>query len=108
MGVNISAKFTKNDKLYNGLDAIADELLTEPHLVRTAVVTFRVKFDKTDYENGGAKVPTVKVLEFEPVFDEAAVQAKTLQRDAFKARTGNPMQEDLFSSQASDDEDDKG
>lgn len=105
MGVNISAKFTKNDELYNGLHAIVDELLAEPTLLRTAVVTYKVKFDKADWENGGAKTPTIKISEFEPVFDEAAVQAKTLQREAFKARTGNAMQDDLFSSVEADDED---
>jgi len=103
--VNISAKFTKDTDLYNGLDA--SELLADPSAIRTAVVTYRVKFGKTDYENGGAETPTVRIVEFEPLTGEAAVDAKTLQREAFKARTGNAMQEeDLFSGH--DDDEDEG
>ena len=103
MGVNISAKFGKNDELYNGLTHIEDELHDEPGLVRTAVVSYRVKFGKRDYENGGAESLTIRIVEFEPLDGSAAVDAKELQRTAFKARTGNPMQDDLFSSQDTDD-----
>ena len=98
MGVKIAAKFTKNNKLYNGLDSVEDDLVKDPNLVRTAVVTYILKYGNTDYENGGAVTNTIKIVEFEPLSDEAAVAAKTLQREAFAKRTGHPMQDDLFSS----------
>lgn len=104
MGVKIAAKFTKNDKLYNGLDAIEEELVAEPGLVRTAVVSYRLKYGNTDYENGAAVTNTIKIVEFEPLADEAAAQAKALQREAFAKRTGNAMQDDLFSSVEPDED----
>jgi len=104
VGVNISAKFTKDTDLYNGLNHIEDDLADNPGELRTAVVSYRSKFGKTDFESGGESI-TVRIVEFEPITDPDAVgKAKQLQRDAFKNRTGNPMQDDLFSSASSGDD----
>lgn len=111
MGANISARFTKNDNLYNGLDHRADALLKEaeetPGVVHTAVISYRVKFGKRDFENGGAENATIRVLQIEPVEGGDAEAVKKIQRKAFQARTGNPMQEGLFDLKPGGDVDDE-
>lgn len=96
MGVNISAKFTKNSDLYNGLNHIEKDLLDEPTVMRTAVVKYRVKFAKQDFEHGAAVTPTVKVEHFEPLDGQDAEEASALAQKAYKARTGGDLQPDLF------------
>jgi len=104
MAVNISAKFGKNAELYNGLASIADQLIKQPQDQVTAVVTLRTKFVKEDYDNGGAATPTVKVLQIEPMFGDAAATAHHLQQVAFKTRTGNPMEPTLFDQDSGGDD----
>ncbi len=104
MAVNVSAKFTKNTDLYNGLNHIEKDLLDDPTALRTAVVKYRVKFAKQDFEHGGAATPTVKIEHFEPMnSDEAARQASELAQAAYKARTGGELQPDLFDQPDEDD-----
>lgn len=97
--VNISAKFGKDTSLYNGLGAMVEDLLDDPTTVRTAVVSYAVGFSKRDFANGGAETPTIRIMQIEPLEGSAAESAKKLQRKAFQARTGNPMQEPLFPAQ---------
>ncbi len=89
MAVNISAKFGKDSELYNGLEAIAEQMLAEPHKTWTVIATVRPKFVKEDLEAGGV-TPTIKVLQIEPIIGERDEgQAKRLQIAAFKRRTHN-------------------
>ena len=99
MTVNISASFSKDDKIYNGLEHIIKELLDEPLLRRVAVVVFDTSFSKRDFAHGGTETPTIRIVQIEPLADEAAVDARALLADAYSQRTGGaePMQDDLFS-----------
>jgi len=100
--VNISAKFDKDTSLYNGLGSIAEDLIDNPHVLRTAVVTYETSFSKRDFQNGGVETPTIRIVQIEPLSEGDAVEAKALQAKAFKARTGNALQDDLFSTQNDD------
>lgn len=111
--VNISAKFGKDNALYNGLGSMVDELLDDPTTVRTAVVSYAVGFSKRDFANGGAETPTIRIMQIEPLDGAAAEQVKKLQRQAFQARTGNPMQDPLplgrdLGGEADDEDDEAG
>lgn len=106
MGVNISARFGKNDELYNGLNHIEEALLAEPNELRTAVVRYRTKFAKQDFEHGGAATPTVKIVQFEPVDGGDAVDILAMAAKAYKARTGGELQPELFDDPDEDQADD--
>lgn len=106
MSVGISASFTKDTKLYNGLEAIHDELLSDPNELRTAVITYRVGFSKRDFRNGGVETPTIQIMEIEPLIGDAVDAGKKLQKEAFHKRTGNPMPDLLDLIAAQQDEDD--
>lgn len=91
MGVNVSARFGKNDELYNGLNHQEEDLLDDPGTLRVAVIKYRTKFAKEDFEHGGARTPTVKIEHIEPLYEEAARDASNLAQAAYKARTGGDL-----------------
>lgn len=108
MTVKIAAQFTDKSRLLNGLDALEKSLVDEwndPHapLRHTAIVTYELAYTKRTVKDH-TEQPTIMVRHFEPVFDEAAVTATTLQQQAFSARTGREFQPSLFDTTGDEDE----
>lgn len=95
--VAIQATFGKDQKAYNGLEAISDELVEKPleeHYVIAKVTTARIS---VDIENGGVEVPTVKFKHIEVMLsDKEERDAKKLFEAACKARLGELPQQTLF------------
>jgi len=88
MAVNVSATFRKDEREFNGLEAIRQELIDKPlvrHLVVAEVETIRLT---TDVRDGGVITPTIKLVTVEPLEGEAAEHAKKLLDEAYHHRTG--------------------
>lgn len=94
--VNISGTFRKDERPYNGLEAIADELADKTKLHESYLVVGIVspKFVKTDAEDG-TDTPTVRFDRIEPLFGEAADMARKLLDGAHQERTGRDPQMQL-------------
>lgn len=97
MGVAIKAKFGKDTKALNGLDAIMEELIDKPlaeHYVIAKVSVVRIV---DDIENGGVETPTVAFKHIEVMLSDNDVKdAKRLFETACKARLGELPQATLF------------
>jgi len=97
MGVAIKAKFGKDTKAFNGLEAIVEDLLDKPlqeHYVIAKVSTVRIT---NDIEGGGVEVPTVSFKHIEVMLsDKEEAAAKKLFEAACKARLGDLPQQTLF------------
>lgn len=105
MGVAIKAKFGKDKKAWNGLEAITDDLLEKP--LQEHYVICRVRSARTvvDHENGGAQTPTVSFVHIEPMLsDKDETAAKKLFEAACKARLGELPQATLFEATKDDDD----
>jgi hypothetical protein len=88
MAVNVSATFRKDEREFNGLEAIRQELIDQPlvrHLVVAEVETIRLT---TDVRDGGVITPTIKLVTVEPLEGDAAREAKKLLDEAYHLRTG--------------------
>lgn len=105
MSVNIKATFKRDDRELNGLEHIAKELVDQPmkrHIVIGMIEVARVV---TDFEDGAVQVPVVKFLQIEPLDDDRADQGRQLLAEAYKARTGNQVADQLdFYADADPDE----
>ncbi|PZF98526.1 hypothetical protein [Micromonospora deserti] len=101
MTVNISAKFSKENKPRNGLVQIESKLVDDDllHAEYWGLVRVKPNFYKVDGEDG-SRTPTVEIAHIEVVTDEADVEVvRTLLQRRYKDRTGIDDQEpaDLFS-----------
>lgn len=94
--VKIRAQFTKDSRLFNGLDSIAGKMFDDPVTRVLAVVVIEVARKNIDCLNGGQQSVTVNLAEIEPVFDGDAREARQLLERAYKARTGSPSAPTLF------------
>ncbi len=90
MTVNISAAFTKEERIYNGLLAIEKELVTDPLTDHVIVAVIETKSITEDIENGGVKTPTVRLARVEALDGDAAATVRELLDAAYRARTGKP------------------
>lgn len=109
MSVNLSARFTKDTSIYDGLENIEDKIVANPLETTVAIVVLRPKFGKINWESGGAITPTMRVLSIEPVFGAGAERAKQLLAEAFHDRTGrdeDPSDPNLFDHLGDDDGED--
>lgn len=105
--VAIQASFGKDSKLYNGLEAIADDLIDKPQQERYVICKVRTRRTTTDHENGGAETATIKFVHIEPMLTEKSEQgARKLFEAAAKARLGELPQQTLFEDKADEDDDD--
>lgn len=96
MAVNIKAKFTKDTRSLNGLDAIAKQLVDSPLEEVWIVAKARVVRIVEDIEDGGTLTPTVNFGHIEVMAsskEEAA--ARKLFEAACKARLGDLPQQTL-------------
>ena len=86
--VKLSSQLAKDDEL-NGLDAIAEDLITNPQAVTLALVWLDVAKITTDVDTG-TKVPTVRIRRVEPhgVAEQASAAIRKLAEDATGKRTG--------------------
>ena len=95
MSVNISAKFTKESRPYDGLEVIAADLVDDDKLHETHLVVARIspKFYKANAEDG-TRTPTIRIDHVEVVTDERAEQVRQLLAVRFRERTGREVDED--------------
>lgn len=103
--VKISGTFKKDERPYNGLEAIADDLLNEAQQRRTYLVVAEVRSHGYQYNaEDGTKTPTVKFDHIEAALDEGERKlVKDLLTKIYERRTGAEMPATLF-----DDLDDDG
>ena len=105
--VHVAASWSKDEKKYNGLEAIAKELVDNPlqeHYIICKVTTKRIT---RDISEGGAEIPTVWLKHVEVMLtpgDEKA--AKKLFDKACQKRLGELPQATLFEDVNPEDEDD--
>ena len=73
----------------NGLDALADELVGDPQMLRAGFVVFDTGKIETNPDTG-EQVPTVRVRRFEPLgaADEISQALREAYTEAVEARTG--------------------
>lgn len=93
MAVKTSAQLTRENKEFNGLDRIADELIEQRHGVRYAVVAFKVK-RVSDEVDEGIEVPTVQFTHIEPVDGVQADRVRDILAERYKDRTGKSLDGD--------------
>lgn len=75
----------------NGLDAIAQQLISEPNQIRVAVVLFDCSKVVHDTDTGD-QVPTARVRRIEPITDETDGQRlRQVLRRAWERRTGQDV-----------------
>lgn len=106
-GVGLSARFGKNNALYDGLKNLAEEIEKDPNQRYVVVAVVEPSFAKVDFKNGGEFIPTVRAVSIEPLFDDAANTARGLLAEAYRKRTGNdddPAQATLFDVRSGDDD----
>jgi len=96
VSVKIRAQYTRDTRLFNGLDSIEAKMMADPVTRVLAVVVIEVAKTNIDHLNGGQKSITVNVAEIEPVFDGDAREARQLLERAYKTRTGSPSAPTLF------------
>lgn len=87
--VKLAAKFTKDQQPYNGLtdDAHVSALIEDPHTRRYALVAYDVRRITEEIEDG-TEVPTVNLVQIEPVVGGDADRIKAEMKKLFKGRTG--------------------
>lgn len=74
----------------NGLDAIATELIEDPHDIHVVVALVDCKKTTTDYDSGDV-IPTARIRRVEPIdADDKDLAAKMLRR-ALERRTGKTV-----------------
>lgn len=88
MGVQIQGKIRKDQQEYDGLGAIADDLIEAPLRRRLCVVEVEVVDYKVDVANGGIRTPKVRVTRIEPMEADSGMHARKLLDEAYAARTG--------------------
>lgn len=96
--VNMSGSFKKDQREYNGLEAIAEVLVGEPltrHVVVGIVETIRTTRNIAD---GGSETATVRFVHIEAIGGADEEQARAMLAKAFKDRTGrtDEVQPTLF------------
>lgn len=105
MTVNVAATFKKDERINNGLERIARDLVKEPlnrHLVVGIIECTRITRDIAD---GGVETPTVRFALIEVLEGEPAEQARQLLDAAHNSRTGRTPQPALFGDVDRDDGD---
>lgn len=104
MTVKVSAKLTKDEQPYNGLDAIRQQLVDQPEGRRYGVFLFEVKKIETEIADG-VQVPTVRLAHIEALEGVPADAARKLLEERYRERTGREdLQGDLFSVDGGDGE----
>lgn len=94
MTVKTAAQLTRERVEFNGLDAIAEELVTQPLGTRYAVVAFDVKRVSDEIAEGGQKIPTVQFTHIEPVRGDLAERVREMLAERYQDRTGKSLDGD--------------
>jgi hypothetical protein len=102
--VNISGTFKRDSRPFNGLEAIADQLLDheladERYVVVAVVRPHASKWSAED----GIETPTVRFDQIEVLGEDAAKQARVFLDDVYRERTKGTRQPDLFDQQPEGD-----
>lgn len=88
MTVNIKAAFSKDEREFNGLEAIRAELVKDPHNRRVIVGVVETSKITVDIEDGGTETPTIRFVQVEVLDGDDASQARGMMDAAFRTRTG--------------------
>lgn len=103
MAIKISGSYKKDERAYNGLEAIAKDLIEEPHTEHYIIAKVGCLRIAEEIEDGGSKTVTVKLRHIEVMLsnkDEA--DAKKIFERAAKARLGEVPQQTLFDDHAAE------
>jgi hypothetical protein len=87
-GVNISAKFAKDEAEYDGLAAISGALIGDPMTRRVVVGVVETIRITEDLKADGRKTPTVRFVHVEALEGDDATQARELANKQYRRRTG--------------------
>lgn len=90
MAVKVKGTFKKDDRIFNGLESIAADLIGKPHDRRLVVAVIETARIVDDIEDGGSRDVTIRLVHIEPINDTVGQgSARTLLETAYKARTGD-------------------
>jgi hypothetical protein len=96
MTVNIAGTFKKDQREYNGLEAIASKLIDDPLTRRVVVGVVETKRIVRDMADGGTETAVVRFVHLEAVDGDQGEQAKQMLAKAYTERTGGQADETLF------------
>jgi len=86
--VKIQGTFKKDEREYNGLESIGDELINSPLVRHVVVAVIETVTYEVNVRDGGTKTPKVRLVSVEPLQGDAAVHATKLRDEAYHERTG--------------------
>jgi hypothetical protein len=86
--VDVSASFSKEEKHYNGLDAIVKDLIERPLDRHVIVAVIERSSLRIDDRKGGEMTPTIRLVNVEVMEGDEAEVARTMLNARFRARTG--------------------
>ena len=91
--VNISGTMRKDERPFNGLEAITDELIDESKQLATYLVVAEIRPQGYHFSSeDGTKVPTVKFMHVEVITDDADMKAvKSMLTSIYAQRTGQEV-----------------
>jgi hypothetical protein len=88
MAVNVSATFRKDEREYNGLEAVREDLINRPLERVTIVATIETTAITTNVRDGGTQTPTVRLVNVEAMHGDDALTSRKLLDKVFHERTG--------------------
>lgn len=101
MAIKISGSYKKDERAYNGLEAIAKDLIEEPHTEHYIIAKVGCLRIAEEIEDGGSKTVTVKLKHIEVMLsNKDETDAKKIFERAAKARLGEVPQQTLFEDHA--------
>jgi len=105
MSVSIAARFSKDERQYDGLAGIEKELIEEPLVPRVVVGVIETVRIATDVKTGTV-TPTVRFRQIEVVNEAEAIKVTNMLTAAYSKRTGrDDVQPSLFDDQPSSADD---
>lgn len=95
MSVKIKASITKEDRPFNGLNAIAEQLVADPKQGHYVVAYIKPVNYEVDAEDG-TETPKVRFVRIEPCADDDAKTVQEILERLYTDRTGGGSQDTLF------------
>ncbi|HZN77978.1 MAG TPA: hypothetical protein VFC00_40725 [Micromonosporaceae bacterium] len=95
MSVSISGTFKQDQREYNGLEAIEEDLIKDPLTHRYGVIRYTTLRITEEVADGGVRTPTVRLLHIEPVDGDNEELVKGILLGVFQARTWSTPQDPL-------------
>lgn len=86
--VKLQGTFKKDQREFNGLEAIADELIAHPHKRYVIVALVECVGYDVDFADGGTKTPKVRLVAVEAMEGDHAATAQKYLDESYNGRTG--------------------